>query len=109
MAECDWKSLDDCSAEKRRWTSEAEHLQGKERAWRDQSRTLLDTWELRPMPSCRLIWAMNYETNKSVAKGALRVVRCILESRRRVFGTDKLVIPSSSFYNPACTSLSEIC
>lgn len=33
----------------------------------DQSHTLLDTWE--PIPSRRLIWAMNYETNKSVAVG----------------------------------------
>lgn len=74
----------------------------------DQWRTLLDTWELWPMPSCRLIRAMNYETNKSVAEGAPRVVRCILGSRR-VFGTDKLVIPSSSLYKPACIFLSEIC
>lgn len=95
----------------RRLTRVAENMQGEEErlaCLSDQWRTLLDTWELWPMPSCRLIRAMNYETNKSVAEGAPRVVRCILGSRR-VFGTDKLVIPSSSFYKPACIFLSEIC
>lgn len=75
MAQRDWKSLDDCSAERKKkktFNERGRKLAGEEErvaCLRDQSRTPLDTWELWPMPSCRLIWAMNYETNKSVAEG----------------------------------------
>lgn len=35
----------------------------------DQSEPPLDTWKPYPTPLRKLIWAMNYETNKSVAVG----------------------------------------